>query len=402
MKPLLQEISKFGEFNLVILSFEKWNMGNISSYLDQIDVHIKFINVPRTSNEENHFRNSNRILSELASLKYFIRKLYLELPGKSSICVYHFLGQFSLLGAWSIAKLHIPNLIGEVYIQKHVVSDLDFIHISQGFKFHYSKSFLTLLYSFFWRKLNFSDFLFLLLLFPKHFIVEKRIQRLKFYGCYSISEKLKIEKYYNYSNIDIIPNLELSLFEKQIDATSHFFHSDHIYFYTSGAFKYTNSKYTFEYNLILRIIQQLNERERLRKVILCTKPGEKAKLENLFESFGAVEVFENPHIPHFDRSRNLTIFSPLISSVTIKLLFLGYPIKCYSINSPIENSDFYLSLRQSVEFIHEFNDVSISFGKSNFSQLIEFESVDFLRKKLDESRHLGFATFVDRILGLLV
>lgn len=118
-KPFLNSICKSKDTRAVVLSFAKWNSGNLA--ITNENDFFEIYELPGASDDTGHFRNSRANFAGLvkanSEVKNYIKRMNLH-NSDTNIIIYHYLKKSTSFGLNSIIELNFPIKKRIIRIQK--------------------------------------------------------------------------------------------------------------------------------------------------------------------------------------------------------------------------------------------------------------------------------------------
>ena len=341
-KPFLNSICKSKDTRAVVLSFAKWNSGNLA--LTNENDFFEIYEIPGASDDTGHFRNSRANFAGMvkanSELKNYIKRMNLH-NSDTNIIIYHYLKKSTSFGLSSIIELNFPIEKRIIRIQKSMVPLGEFIPESFYYKiknrFFANNSIKSLMYLLS-RRINFNVYLQVNYL---NFVwrIKKMgklllgIKDLLF--CYSSAQAHETRKKYPNDIVEVINNPDLPL-KKVLNSAP-----NTIVFFTSGVFKYNNLTHqSHELNLISKTEKIAKENN--FRFIVKPKAGEDKKLSQ-FLSKSDIEIVNSAHTILDNNKKHITICA-LNSTVFVKSL-------CYQHNTFFYLTHHVILSRETFEYI---------------------------------------------------
>jgi hypothetical protein len=238
-------MDRTSQLNVILISTENWILGDISKYSNLKKFQV--IKIPRIGDLNTHIRNSPNPFLEIANSIPSIKKELKSIPNYHSIIFFNHATIPTTFGLDSLLQIFVPNLVARVYIQKNLISDIDeSSDITLKNRLLILQNLFRILYLFFRNKLEFSNTYLLIFTLLRFGFRSTILENRTYIFCFS-QQELKRLKVINSAKVKLIKNFLLDSYrtpplkDQSIEKS--------VYFFTSGVFKYENSK---------RISEELN------------------------------------------------------------------------------------------------------------------------------------------------
>lgn len=392
-EKLIQELSHLENTKIFVISFEKWNNGNVSEC--PFPDFVEFLIIPKiheTELKQEHFRNDKSALKTLIlSLQKIVSSISDLNTNKHDVnlIVYHTLHVPKSFGLQSLFETSIKGKIIFIRVQKTLLSDLDFYankvkHGMQSFLAEWNL--LRFVINLIKSKISINDFIILIkyLIRWRLILVRTYLTSSTNFIAYNTHDFDLLKKKYR-RNIFLANNPELHMLKER---PSYEIGLKNIIFFTSGVFKYSN---LFEMEKQILIIRKLSQFASRSGYEFKVKPkiGEIAQLQKLLQN-ESIEIIDD-NIDFSELKFDFISICSLTSSVFSKSIIQGRMTFFYLVNDKAVQSGI------NSEILENFSTLNVDcFIGNNFSSKFQSDS----QSRQHELRNEFFKTEKSELLDV--